>query len=106
LQLSSMHLPLKKVAVTCLYQLVQRDAKKVFEMSTGLDDQLFSLLDTDPSVDGVRDIVLSWLKQTAINSPSTWVEVCRKVMSKQGSTSGSNSLAVTTFNASDTTNGD
>ncbi|CAG8467294.1 7812_t:CDS:10 [Ambispora gerdemannii] len=85
-QLSSMHLPLKKVAVTCLYQLVQRNARHVFEMaSPGLDQQLFSLLDTDPTVDGVKDIVISWLNQTAIETPSIWVELCRKVMSKTGS---------------------
>ncbi|CAG8601056.1 5210_t:CDS:10, partial [Ambispora leptoticha] len=85
-QLSSMHLPLKKVAVTCLYQLVQRNARNVFEMaSPGLDQQLFSLLDTDPTVDGVKDIVISWLNQTAIETPSIWVELCRKVMSKTGS---------------------
>ncbi|CAJ0753037.1 4936_t:CDS:10 [Entrophospora sp. SA101] len=85
-QLSSMHLPLKEVAITCLYQLVQKNAKLVFDVaSPGLDNQLFSLLDTDPTIDGVKDIVKSWLNQTANDSPSTWVELCRKVMSKTGS---------------------
>ncbi|CAI2166927.1 889_t:CDS:10 [Funneliformis geosporum] len=85
-QLSSKHLPLKEVAVTCLYQLVQKNAKHVFEVSVpGLDNQLFSLLDTDPTIDGVKDIVKSWLNQTAIDNPSIWVELCRKVMSKTGS---------------------
>ncbi|RGB29005.1 armadillo-type protein [Rhizophagus diaphanus] len=85
-QLSSKHLPLKEVAVTCLYQLVQKNAKHVFEVAVpGLDNQLFSLLDTDPTIDGVKDIVKSWLNQTAIDNPSLWVELCRKVMSKTGS---------------------
>jgi hypothetical protein len=85
-QLSSKHLPLKEVAITCLYQLVQRNAKHVFEVAVpGLDNQLFSLLDTDPTIDGVKDIVKSWLNQTAIDNPSLWVELCRKVMSKTGS---------------------
>ncbi|CAG8605848.1 6771_t:CDS:10, partial [Racocetra fulgida] len=85
-QFSSMHFPLKEVAITCLYQLVQRNAKHVFEIAApGLDNQLFSLLDTDPKVDGVKDIVKSWLSQTALESPSSWVELCRKVMSKTGS---------------------
>src|SRR5437763_1610809 len=85
-QLSSRHLPLKEVAITCLYQLVQKNAELVFDVaSPGLDNQLFSLLDTDPTIDGVKDIVKSWLNQTAIDSPSTWVELCRKVMSKTGS---------------------
>ncbi|RIA85835.1 armadillo-type protein [Glomus cerebriforme] len=85
-QLSSKHLPLKEVAVTCLYQLVQKNAKHVFEVAVpGLDNQLFSLLDTDPTIDGVKDIVKSWLNQTAIDNPSIWVELCRKVMSKTGS---------------------
>ncbi|RHZ75540.1 hypothetical protein Glove_212g189 [Diversispora epigaea] len=85
-QFSSMNLPLKEVAITCLYQLVQRDAKYIFEIAvSGLDNQLFSLLDTDPTVYGVKDIVKSWLNQTALDSPSTWVELCRKIMSKTGS---------------------
>ncbi|CAG8571263.1 21017_t:CDS:10 [Cetraspora pellucida] len=85
-QFSSMHFPLKEVAITCLYQLVQRNAKHVFEIAApGLDNQLFSLLDTDPKIDGVKDIVKSWLSQTALESPSSWVELCRKVMSKTGS---------------------
>ncbi|CAG8766620.1 3383_t:CDS:2, partial [Acaulospora morrowiae] len=49
-QFSSTNLPLKEAAITCLYQLVQRDAKNVFEIAVpGLDNQLFSLLDTDPT---------------------------------------------------------
>ncbi|CAG8436575.1 4544_t:CDS:10 [Scutellospora calospora] len=92
-QFSSMHFPLKEVAITCLYQLVQHNAKHVFEIAApGLDNQLFSLLDTDPKVDGVKDIVKSWLSQTALESPSSWVELCRKVMSRTGSVASAGAL--------------
>ncbi|RUP46507.1 armadillo-type protein [Jimgerdemannia flammicorona] len=85
-QLTSTHLPLKKAAVTCLYQLVQRDVKVVFECSQpGLDDELFYLLDTDPSLSDVKDVIRSWLKQTAVDEPSMWVNITKKVMSRTGS---------------------
>lgn len=85
-QLTSTHLPLKKAAVTCLYQLVQRDVKMVFGCAQpGLDDELFYLLDTDSSLSDVKDVVRSWLKQTAIDDPSMWVNITKKVMTKTGS---------------------
>ncbi|CAM0141375.1 hypothetical protein VKS41_003918 [Umbelopsis sp. WA50703] len=80
-QLSSFHLPLKKAAVTCLYQLVQRNAQAVFKTANpGLDTELFSMLDTEPSLTDVKDVIRSWLKETAVNEPSVWVNITKQVL--------------------------
>ncbi|KAF9999675.1 hypothetical protein BGZ65_005007 [Modicella reniformis] len=76
-------LSLKKAAMTCMYQLVQRDVKSVFRHSMGgLDDQFFKLLDTDPTLQDVKDVVRSWITQTALEQPSQWIDICRKVLSR------------------------
>ncbi|KAF9581978.1 hypothetical protein BGW38_000822, partial [Lunasporangiospora selenospora] len=76
-------LSLKKAAMTCMYQLVQRDVKSVFQHSMGgLEDQFFKLLDTDPTLQDVKDVVRSWITQTALEQPSQWIEICRKVLSR------------------------
>ncbi|KAG0324957.1 hypothetical protein BGZ99_001259, partial [Dissophora globulifera] len=76
-------LSLKKAAMTCMYQLVQRDVKAVFRHSMGgLDDQFFKLLDTDPTLQDVKDVVRSWITQTALEQPSQWIDICRKVLSR------------------------
>lgn len=103
-QLATRNVPLKTVAINSLYQLVQRDASAVFKASAAasamqgdrsdtrsLGEKLFALLDTDPYLDGVRDIIYSWLKQTAADSPLAWVELCRRIMSRSGSASGGGS---------------
>ncbi|KAF9169523.1 hypothetical protein BGX21_008690 [Mortierella sp. AD011] len=89
-------LSLKKAAITCMYQLVQRDVKSVFKHSMGgLDDQFFKLLDTDPTLLDVKDVVRSWIMQTALEQPSQWIEICRKVLSRtaidEGQDVGTNS---------------
>ncbi|KAI8602311.1 armadillo-type protein [Dissophora ornata] len=76
-------LSLKKAAMTCMYQLVQRDVKSVFQHSMGgLEDQFFKLLDTDPTLQDVKDVVRSWITQTALEQPSQWIDICRKVLSR------------------------
>lgn len=80
-QLSSFHLPLKKAAVTCLYQLVQRNAQAVFKTANpGLETELFSLLDAEPSLTDVKDVIRSWLKETAVKEPSVWVNITKQVL--------------------------
>ncbi|KAF9113074.1 hypothetical protein BGX27_002279 [Mortierella sp. AM989] len=109
-------LSLKKAAITCMYQLVQRDVKSVFQHSMGgLDDQFFKLLDTDPTLLDVKDVVRSWITQTALEQPSQWIEICRKVLSRtaidegqETSTSNvsNNALEVVQANGEDDGHGD
>lgn len=83
LQLSSTRQPVKVAAVNSVYQLVQRDAALMSKLGgDGLVSQLFALLDDDPSVEGVRDAIISWLRQTADANPSGWIDLCQRIMSR------------------------
>lgn len=67
-----------KSAVTCIYQLVQRDADQVHRASGTyrLEETLFSLLDfeTDTNVQlEIKDILLGLLRCTAPISPSRFL---------------------------------
>jgi hypothetical protein len=90
---SSTRRPLKVAAVNSIYQLVQRDAALMSKLGgDGLVSELFALLDDDPSIEGVRDAITSWLRQTADANPSGWIDLCQRIMSR----SGSNKSTVTT----------
>ncbi|KAI8372010.1 armadillo-type protein [Choanephora cucurbitarum] len=99
-QITSMHLPLKKAAVTCLYQLVQRDSELVFKAAQpGLDNMLFKMLDTDPQLSDVKNVIRSWLKETAVAEPSIWVNITKRIVA---GTTGRENLTESTEPASDT----
>lgn len=86
-QLSSTRQPLKVAAVNSVYQLVQRDAIQMSKLGgDGLVQELFSLLDDDPSIEGVRDAIISWLRQTADVNPSGWIDLCQRIMSRSTGT--------------------
>ncbi|SDA02873.1 BZ3501_MvSof-1269-A2-R1_Chr11g02774 [Microbotryum saponariae] len=81
---SSRHL-LKVAAVNSVYQLVQRDAASMSKVGgDGMVQQLFELLDDDPSIEGVRDAITSWLRQTAEANPSGWIDLCQRIMGGGG----------------------
>lgn len=110
-QIVSLHLPLKKAAVTCLYQLVQRDAELVFKAAEpGLDTELFKMLDTDPGLSDVKNVIRSWLKETAVNEPSVWVNITKRIMSgttnsEPGSTEGKGTAGPSVTNRSSSFDG-
>ncbi|ORZ22294.1 armadillo-type protein [Absidia repens] len=82
-QLTCLHIPLKKAAVTCLYQLVQRDASLVFKSAQpGLDNELFKMLDTDPGLFDVKNVIKSWLKETCVQEPSVWVNITKRILTR------------------------
>lgn len=78
--------PRKLAAINGLYQLVQREALLVSRL--GGDDlvaDLFAQLDLEPSLDGVREILLSWLRQTADLSPGSWIDLCQRIINRSPS---------------------
>ncbi|GAA5946756.1 hypothetical protein JCM3775_005235 [Rhodotorula graminis] len=82
-QLSSSKQPLKVAAVNSVYQLVQRDAALMSKLGgDGLVQELFALLDDDTTIEGVRDAITSWLRQTADANPSGWIDLCQRIMSR------------------------
>lgn len=80
---SSTRQPLRAAAVNSIYSLVQRDAALMSKLGgDGLVSELFALLDDDPSIEGVRDAIVSWLRQTADANPSGWIDVCQRIISR------------------------
>ncbi|KAI0668842.1 ARM repeat-containing protein [Trametes maxima] len=81
--LASPRRPLKLASINALYQLVQRDALSMSKLGGDqLVEELFAMLDDDSSVDGVRNVIASWLQQTVIYNPSAWIDLCQRIMSR------------------------
>ncbi|KAF8904140.1 clathrin-coated vesicle protein [Gymnopilus junonius] len=81
--LSSSRRPLKLASINALYQLVQKDALSMSKLGGDqLVEDLFGMLDDDPSVQGVRNVISSWLQQTVIYNPSAWIDLCQRIMAR------------------------
>ncbi|TFY58733.1 hypothetical protein EVJ58_g6238 [Rhodofomes roseus] len=81
--LSSSRRPLKLASINALYQLVQKDAFAMSRLGGDqLVEELFAMLDDDSSVDGVRNVITSWLQQTVVHNPSAWIDLCQRIMSR------------------------
>lgn len=81
--LRSAHRPLKLAAINSFYTLVQRQALVVSRVGgDALVADFFAQLDNDASIDGVREVLTSWLHQTAELSPSSWIDLCQRIMSR------------------------
>ncbi|KDQ17281.1 hypothetical protein BOTBODRAFT_106006 [Botryobasidium botryosum FD-172 SS1] len=79
--------PLKMASINALYQLVQRDAFAVSKLGGDtLVQELFGMLDNDPGIEGVRNVISNWLQQTAIHNPSAWIDLCQVIMSRATAT--------------------
>ncbi|KAJ3852125.1 clathrin-coated vesicle protein [Lentinula lateritia] len=81
--LSSSRRPLKVASINAFYQLVQKDALVMSKLGGDrLVEDLFGMLDDDSSVDGVRNVITSWLEQTVVYNPSAWIDLCQRIMSR------------------------
>jgi hypothetical protein len=81
--LSSSRRPLKLASINALYQLVQQDALSMSKLGGDrLVEDLFGMLDDDSSVQGVRNVISSWLEQTVVHNPSAWIDLCQRIMSR------------------------
>lgn len=79
--LSSEHATLRDVAVDGLYNIMKRDPRDVLrEADKGYEDQLWLVLDADPSHDGIRNIIRNWLHQTCLTETSLWLERFQSVL--------------------------
>ncbi|PWY99439.1 ARM repeat-containing protein [Testicularia cyperi] len=82
LELGSKQRPLKLAATNAFYQLVQREALAMSRIGGDrLVEEFFAQLDEDPKLDGVREVVISWLRKTAELAPSGWIDLCQRIMS-------------------------
>ncbi|KAG7093998.1 hypothetical protein E1B28_007627 [Marasmius oreades] len=81
--LTSPRRPLKVASINALYQLVQKDALAMSKLGGDrLVEDLFGMLDDDSSVEGVRNVITSWLQQTVIYNPSAWIDLCQRIMAR------------------------
>lgn len=81
--LASSRRPLKLASINAIYQLVQKDALSMSKLGGDqLVEDLFGMLDDDSSVQGVRNVISSWLQQTVIYNPSAWIDLCQRIMAR------------------------
>ena len=100
--LSSARRPLKQASINALYQLVQQDALSVSKLGGDrLVESLFGMLDDDSSMEGVKNVISSWLQQTVIHNPSAWIDLCQRIMAKTTASQRVADAAVTRGNLRD-----
>lgn len=81
--LSSNRRTLKVASINSIYQLVQKNAILMSKLGGDkLVVNLFLILDEDPTIEGVRDSINSWLRQTADSNPSAWIDLCMRIVSR------------------------
>jgi hypothetical protein len=81
--LSSSKPELRDVAIDGLYNLMKRDANDVIKTAeTGLEDQLWLVLDSAPNHEGIQNLIRNWLTQTCLSDTALWIQRCQNVLTK------------------------
>lgn len=106
--LASNYFILRKAAVACLRQLAHREAREVCDLALtitpeqcpdlviteyGLPGLLFSMLDTETDAEmlkNIHDTLTSMLQMLAADNLSTWLSLCKKVLTVAVESSGPN----------------
>ena len=79
--MSSEHPELRDIAIDGLYNLMKRNSEDVVQASdTGFEDQLWLALDSDPSHDGIRNVIRNWLQQSCLTETSRWLQRYQTVL--------------------------
>lgn len=104
--LASNYFILRKAAVACLRQLAHREAREVCDLALtitpeqcpdliiteyGLPGLLFSMLDTETDAEmlkNIHDTLTSMLQMLAADNLSTWLSLCKKVLTVAVESSG------------------
>jgi HEAT repeat-containing protein 5 len=97
---------MRKAAITCIYQLTQRDPGIVLHtvVNSQLEEQLFAMLDIEMDlavIEEIKDILVRLLTYTAPQSPSRWIDLCKTILSKGGATSSSQEAAAQAVTTAD-----
>lgn len=106
--LASNYFILRKAAVACLRQLAHREAREVCDLALtitpeqcpdlviteyGLPGLLFSMLDTETDAEmlkNIHDTLTSMLQMLAADNLSTWLSLCKKVLTVAVESGGPN----------------
>jgi hypothetical protein len=80
--LNSEYPELRDIAIDGLYNLMKRNSEDVVMVAeTGFEDQLWLALDSDPSHDGIRNVIRNWLQQSCLSETARWLQRCQTVLS-------------------------
>ncbi len=72
--LGSEHIVLRDVAVDGLHNLMKRNPFDVVEAANNsFEDQLWMVLDSDPSHDGMRNTLRNWMRHTCLGNTAAWL---------------------------------
>ncbi|EGY14609.1 hypothetical protein VD0002_g3079 [Verticillium dahliae] len=79
--LNSEFAALRDVAVDGLYNMMKRDPEDVIKAADkGFEDELWLVLDTIPTHDGIRNILRNWLRQTSLTKTEAWLQRVQGVL--------------------------
>ncbi|EPE09618.1 heat repeat protein [Ophiostoma piceae UAMH 11346] len=79
--MQSDHQALCDAAVDGLYNLMKRNADEVMAAANpGLEDQLWLVLDRQPSHDGIRNILSNWMRQSCLQDTGVWLQRFQRVL--------------------------
>ncbi|KAL9949392.1 hypothetical protein D7B24_003754 [Verticillium nonalfalfae] len=79
--LNSEFATLRDVAVDGLYSMMKRDPEDVIKAADkGFEDELWLVLDTIPTHDGIRNILRNWLRQTSLTKTEAWLQRVQGVL--------------------------
>ncbi|PHH55474.1 Pof6 interactor protein 1 [Ceratocystis fimbriata CBS 114723] len=79
--MNSDHVTLRDAAVDGLYNVMKRNPQQVVSTArAGFERELWVVLDSDPAHDGIRNIIRSWMRQTALESTAAWVQRFQSVL--------------------------
>ncbi|SPO02739.1 related to rat omega-conotoxin-sensitive calcium channel alpha-1 subunit rbB-I [Cephalotrichum gorgonifer] len=72
---------LRDAAVDALYNLMRRDPRDVISAAEkGFEEQLWLVLDNEPSHDGIRNIIRNWMRQTCLKETALWLQRFQAVL--------------------------
>lgn len=79
--LSSESTTLRDVTVDSLHNMMKRNPNDVLrEAEKGFEEQLWLVLDTAPSHDGIRNIIRNWMLQTCLQETNLWLQRFQAVL--------------------------
>ncbi|CZR59044.1 related to rat omega-conotoxin-sensitive calcium channel alpha-1 subunit rbB-I [Phialocephala subalpina] len=80
--LNSEYPELRDIAIDGLHNLMKRNSEDVVKVAEdGFEDQLWLALDSDPTHEGIRNVILNWLRQSCLTETARWLQRCQTVLS-------------------------
>ncbi|EHL03804.1 hypothetical protein M7I_0087 [Glarea lozoyensis 74030] len=80
-ELNSIHPQLRDIAIDGLYNLMKRNSEDVVKAAQdGFEDELWLALDSEPSHDGIRNVIRNWMQQSCLSETARWLQRCQGVL--------------------------